>query len=144
MIDSGTISLSRNPSFVGCLGSLNLLVDGKEISKLSGGETHKFDLDPGHHKVQIKPWGSAGSELIELNVAPGQSTKLECGLTQVYRCVWTSLLAIMLLNQFAIIFAGTASNTCIVAFSAVCSILLLTMSFLAYKRGGCFYLRIVP
>lgn len=49
-----TIEVLRESSFVGCLLSYKIFVDGTEIGKIKNGEKKQFQLKPGLHEIYIK------------------------------------------------------------------------------------------
>jgi hypothetical protein len=49
-----TIEVLRESSFVGCLLSYTIFVDGTEIGKIKNGEKKQFQLKPGLHEIYIK------------------------------------------------------------------------------------------
>lgn len=60
-----TIEVLRDSSFVGCLLSYRVLIDGQEIGRLKNGEKKRFQFEPGLHEMYIKvnwSWFSSPKE----------------------------------------------------------------------------------
>lgn len=68
-------------------------IDAAEHGRLRHGERKRFELTPGHHRLQLKiDW--ARSPTIDLDLAPGETTRSQCksratnALTGLY---WASI-----------------------------------------------------
>jgi hypothetical protein len=59
-------------------GRYRLWIDGGECGSLAGGEEAEVRVSPGRHAAQVG-WGPIKSELVDVDVRPGETLMLECG-----------------------------------------------------------------
>jgi hypothetical protein len=73
------IALRRKREYFGCLRDLRILIDGREIDRLSIGTERCYAVTVGEHSVQVRmDWSKSLPH--KLHLVDGEVAKLECGL----------------------------------------------------------------
>jgi hypothetical protein len=133
MSDTGTIKLVRKFStFV--LKKADILIDGNKIGGIENGQQQNLAIDAGQHTIQVK--GGGCSEVLNIEISPGSSVQLECGVTNRNR-VWT--LAVVALLGFVFIDEKFIKNWTLLIFGATLFILTALWQITGIFRTGAIY-----
>ncbi|SRR5258707_8090450 len=77
---SASITLSRGTGYADRLRAYCVMLDGKEIGRISNGETKSFPVAPGQHELALKiDW--CGSNDISFSLPSDQSLAFVCDST---------------------------------------------------------------
>ena len=79
-MDTGTVRLQRKIwTGRGEAFEYVVLVDGKKVGTVRNGATVDFNINAGHHELQLKiPWGGGFSHPVTFALAPGMIFNFEC------------------------------------------------------------------
>lgn len=80
MSETAKVILRRPGRIVGCAVSMNVLIDGKQVGSLGNDGTLTLDVPAGSHVLTGKTLGG-GTNIIHLELAPGDTCELTCTLT---------------------------------------------------------------
>jgi|APTNR8051073442_1049403.scaffolds.fasta_scaffold03053_14 hypothetical protein len=64
--DAATITVRREPAYVGSAASNELLVDGIEVVSLGAYDEHTFKLDPGQHIFGAQCWWIVNEQMVDV------------------------------------------------------------------------------
>jgi hypothetical protein len=140
MSAKGNVTLQRKPFFIpGYTGPCDILVDGTKIGDIAAGKAHRFEVDPGHHKLQIKSWGVASSEFV-IEISPNQSINLECGIVRPFKWLSIAMLVSFIANVVRINFFGKIT-TYNMAIDLICWPIIILWVACNFKPGAIYYLK---
>lgn len=77
LADSGTIMLRRERAWLGYLQPWAIVVDGKQVGRVSAGETIRLLLSTGRHSVAVR-LGLAASKPLDVHVGSNDTLHLRC------------------------------------------------------------------
>jgi hypothetical protein len=136
MTEGGVLKVARTKNVAAGLRRLDVIVDGQKVGSIGNGEEQTFDVSEGTHSVEVKLGFGSRSEVVDVYVASGSTSELECGISGAF---WQRNLAIV-----AVVLMIVAGGKAFVHSPVGMIIILLAAVFSLvtnYKPGSTYYLR---
>jgi hypothetical protein len=136
MAADGVVKVVRKKNIAAGMRRLDVLVDGKKIGSVGNGEEQTFTLSEGTHSVEVKLGFGSRSEAVDVYVADGAPSQLECGISPAF---WQRNMAILAVVLMIVAggkdFVHSPAGTIVILLAAVFSLMT------NYKPGSTYYLR---
>lgn len=136
MAEAGLVKVVRTKNVAAGLRRLDVLVDGQKVGSVGNGEEQTFSVPEGRHSVEVKLGFGSRSEVVQVDVVPGEANALECGIARGF---WIRNLAILAVLMSIV--AGGKSFVHSPVGMIIISLLAVVSLLTNYKPGSTYYLR---
>ncbi len=73
----GRLEIRRREQIIGSMQTLEFFLNDKKVASINPGQTATIDLPEGRYSYRATAWGGLKSDVYELTVSAGHTTKVE-------------------------------------------------------------------
>lgn len=140
MDKTAKIKVVRRANYMGFMRAFKIYVDDKKMTTVGNGKEVEFELAPGHHRIDILGSLWAKSEIIDIDLAPGETIRFECGVEgKLLYPFFVIVFISILVRTFLRAMPGGTMIALAVALAVM--VYAIVMTVLTFKRGTVYYLK---